>query len=66
MKAAQSHQKSYTDVRRRDFEFEVGDFVYLKISPMKGVRKFGKEGKISPHYIGHYKILTWHGKVAYE
>ncbi|XP_070057253.1 uncharacterized protein, partial [Nicotiana tomentosiformis] len=52
LRTAQSRQKSYSDVRRRDLEFEVGDWVFLKISPMKGVMRFGKKGKLSPRYIG--------------
>ncbi|XP_070036932.1 uncharacterized protein, partial [Nicotiana tomentosiformis] len=52
LRTAQSRQKSYSDVRRRDLEFEVGDWVFLKISPMKGVMSFGKKGKLSPRYIG--------------
>ena len=48
----QSRQKSYIDVRRRDLEFEVDDWVYLKPSPMKSVMRFGKKGKLSPRYIG--------------
>nr|XP_009774959.1 PREDICTED: uncharacterized protein LOC104224929 [Nicotiana sylvestris]XP_016436220.1 PREDICTED: uncharacterized protein LOC107762374 [Nicotiana tabacum] len=57
LKTAQSHQKSYSDVRRRDLEFQVDDWVFLKVSPMKGVMRFGKKGKLSPHYIGPYRIL---------
>ncbi|XP_070031682.1 uncharacterized protein, partial [Nicotiana tomentosiformis] len=52
LRTAQSRQKSYSDVRRRDLEFKVGDWVFLKISPMKGVMRFGKKGKLSPRYIG--------------
>ncbi|KAH0778029.1 hypothetical protein KY290_009440 [Solanum tuberosum] len=48
LKTAQSRQKSYTDVRRRALEFEIDDWVYLKVSPMKGVMRFGKKGKLSP------------------
>ena len=66
LKTIQSRQKSYADVRRRDLEFEVGDLVYLKISPMRGVKRFGKKGKLSPRYVGPYKILSRVGKVAYE
>ena len=66
LKSAQSRQKSYSDNRRKDIEFEVNDWVYLKISPMKGVMRFGKKGKLSPRYIGPYKILRRMGKVAYE
>ena len=46
-------------------EFEEGDKVYLKISPMKGVVRFGKKGKLSPRYVGPYEILKRIGKVAY-
>ena len=52
MLAAQSRQKSYADAKRRDVEFQVGDQVFLKISPMKGVKRFGKKGKLSPRFIG--------------
>ena len=66
MKSAQSRQKSYSDNRRKDIEFEVDDWIYLKISPMKGVTRFGKKGNLSPRYIGPYKIVRRVGKVAYE
>ncbi|KAF3646392.1 Apyrase 2 [Capsicum annuum] len=66
LKTVQSRQKSYADVRRRDLEFEVGDLVYLKILPMKGVKRFEKKGNVSPRYVGPYKILSHVGKVAYE
>ncbi|KAH0706733.1 hypothetical protein KY289_011809 [Solanum tuberosum] len=61
-----SRQKSYTDVRRRALEFEVDDWVYLKVSPMKGVMRFGKKGKLSPRYIGPYRISKRIGNVTYE
>ena len=64
--AAQSRQKSYADKRRRPLEFQVGDWVFLKVSPMKGVMRFGKKGKLSPRYIGPYQIVCRIGKVAYE
>ena len=57
LKTAQSRQKSYADVRRRELEFQVDDWVFLKVSPMKGVMRFGKKGKLSPRYVGPYKIL---------
>ncbi|WMV46562.1 hypothetical protein MTR67_039947 [Solanum verrucosum] len=63
---AQGRQKSYADVRKKDFEFEISNWVYLKISPMKGVMRFGKKGKLSTRYIGLYQILIRVGKVAYE
>ena len=66
LKMAQSRQKSYFDVRRRDLEFEVNDWVYLKASPMKGVVRFGKKGKLSPRYVRPYRIIKRVGSVAYE
>ncbi|GJY62536.1 putative reverse transcriptase domain-containing protein, partial [Tanacetum coccineum] len=56
--AARSRQKSYADVRRKPLEFEVGDKVMLKVSPWKGVVRFGKRGKLSPRYIRPFKILS--------
>ena len=66
MEAAQARQKSYTDRRRRPLEFEVGDFVYLKVSPMKGVNRFGVKRKLAPRYVGPYQIIEKSGKVAYK
>ena len=66
MKTTHSHKKSYAYVRRKDFKFKVGDLVYLKISSMKGVRRFGKKRKLSPRYVGPYRILSHAWKVAYE
>ena len=63
---AQSLQKSYADVRRRPLEFEVGDYVFLKVMPKRGVVRFGKRGKLSPRFIGHFKILERIGTVAYR
>nr|XP_009796651.1 PREDICTED: uncharacterized protein LOC104243196 [Nicotiana sylvestris] len=57
LKMAQSCQKSYSDVRHRDLEFQVDDWVFLKVSPIKGIMGFGKKGKLSPRYIGLYRIL---------
>ncbi|WMV23185.1 hypothetical protein MTR67_016570 [Solanum verrucosum] len=66
LKTTQSCQKSYTYVRRMELEFEIDDWVYLKVSPMKGVMIFGKKGKLSPRYIGPYRISKRIGNVAYE
>ena len=66
IQAAQDRQKSYADQKRREVNFEVGDKVLLKVSPMKGVMRFGKKGKLSPKYIGPYEILERIGKVAYK
>ena len=61
MKIAQSRQKSYADNRRRELIFEVGDFVYLKVSPMRDMKRFKVKGKLSPCYIGPFKF--WKEKV---
>jgi hypothetical protein len=61
----QSRQESYADHRRRELSFEVGDFVYLKVSPMRGLRDFKVRGKIAPRFIGPFKILEKRGGVAY-
>jgi len=66
MAATQSQQKSYVDNRRRALEFEVGDHVSLKISPMKGVMRCGKKGKLSPRFIGPFEITQRVGKLAYR
>ena len=62
----QSRQKSYADVRRRPLEFEVGDHVFLKVMPKRGVVRFGKRGKLSPRFIGPFEILERVGTVAYR
>jgi hypothetical protein len=63
---AQSRHKSYTDKWRRPLEFEVGDHVYLWVSPMKGVHQFGIKGKLAPWYMGPYPILEKFGPLAYR
>jgi hypothetical protein len=62
----QSRQKSYTDKRRRPLEFEVGDHVYLRVSPMKGAHRFGIKRKLAPHYIGSYPIIDKYGPLSYQ
>ena len=62
----QSRQKSYADVRRRPLEFEVGDHVFLKVMPKRGVVKFGKRGKLSPRFIWPFEILERVGTEAYR
>ena len=66
MATAQSRQKSYADHRRRDLEFDVGDHVFLKVAPMKGVVRFGKRGKLNPRYVGPFEILERIGNLAYR
>ena len=57
MLTAQSRQKSYADPRRREVNFEVGDKVFVKVSPTKGVFRFGKRGKLNPRYVGSFERL---------
>ena len=64
--AAQSRQKSYAYHRRRPLEFQVGDHVFLRVSPRKEVFRFGKKGKLAPRYIGPFEILQRVGEVAYQ
>ncbi|WVZ64044.1 hypothetical protein U9M48_013621 [Paspalum notatum var. saurae] len=59
-------EKSYADVRRRDLTFKVDDFVYLKVSPMRDIRRFNMKGKPAPRYIGPFKIAERKGEVAYK
>ena len=65
LKAAQSRQKSYAHMRRKPLQFEVGDHVYLRVSPTKGVQWFGIKGKLAPRYIVPFEILEICGPVAY-
>ncbi|KAH0641849.1 hypothetical protein KY290_033468 [Solanum tuberosum] len=66
LRTAQSRHQSYADQRRRPLRFSVGDRVFLRVSPMKGVMRFGRRGKLSPRYIGTFEILRTVGEVAYE
>jgi hypothetical protein len=66
LKEAQARQKNYADKRRQPLHFQVEDYVYLKVSPMKGVTRFGVKGKLAPWYIGPFPILERYGPVAYQ
>jgi hypothetical protein len=66
LRVAQSRQKSYADHRRRELSFEVGDFVYLKASPMRGLCHFKVQGKLAPRFIRPFKILEKRSEVAYQ
>jgi hypothetical protein len=63
---AQSRQKSYADNRRRELSFEEGDFVYLKVSPMCGVKRFQAKGKLAPRFVGPYPIIDKIWPAAYR
>ena len=66
LRAAQSRQKSYFDKRRKPLKFNVGDHVYLRVSPTKDVQCFGIKGKLAPRYIGPYEIIEACELVAYR
>ncbi|XP_062151906.1 uncharacterized protein LOC133860285 [Alnus glutinosa] len=66
MLTAQSRQKSYADKHRRKLEFEVGDLVYLKVSPMWGVWRFGNKGKLSPRYVAPFQVSKRVSPLAYK
>ncbi|XP_028064588.1 uncharacterized protein LOC114267724 [Camellia sinensis] len=66
LKIAQSRQKNYADIRRRDQEYKVGDHVFVKVTPMKGQMRFGVKGKLAPRNIGPYEILEKINLVTYR
>jgi hypothetical protein len=66
LRTVQSRQKSYADTRRSQLEFKEGDHVYLKVSPIRGMRRFKVKGKLSPHFIGPFMLLKRVGEVAYQ
>ena len=57
LKASQDRQKSYVDQHRKEMDYQIGDKVFLRVSPWKGIMRFGNKGKLSPRYIGHTKSL---------
>ncbi|GKF38765.1 hypothetical protein Tco_0118826, partial [Tanacetum coccineum] len=65
IQAAHDQQKSYADLKRKPMDFQVGDRVILKVSPWKGVARFGKRGKLNPRYIGPFKVFSKVKDVAY-
>jgi hypothetical protein len=66
LKAAKSHQETYANKRRRPLEFKGGNHVYLRVSLMKGVKRFGVKGKLAPRYIGPFRNLEKCGSMAYK
>ena len=66
LKVAQSRQKSYVDSKRKETVYEVGDRVYLRVSQIRGVKRFGVKGKLAPCFVGPYRVLERMGEVAYK
>ncbi|GKE53652.1 putative reverse transcriptase domain-containing protein [Tanacetum coccineum] len=66
LKATRDRQKSYADKRRKPLEFSVGDYILLKVSPWKGVIRFGKKGKLAPRFVGPFEIIEKVGPIAYR
>jgi hypothetical protein len=66
LRVAQTRQKSYADNRRRPPEFEDGDHVYLKLSPLRGMKRFKVKGKLSPRFIGPFRVFRRVGEMAYQ
>ncbi|GKF66058.1 hypothetical protein Tco_0192575, partial [Tanacetum coccineum] len=66
MQVTCDRQKSYADLKRKPMDFQVGDKVMLKVSPWKGVVRFGKRGKLNPRYVGPFMVLEKVGEVAYK
>ena len=66
LKAASDRQKSYANLKKRDIEYDVGDKVFLKVSPWRKILRFGQKGKFSPRFIGLYEILERISHVAYR
>ena len=63
---AQSRQKRYADRRWRELEFKIEDFVYIKVSPLRGMQRFQMKGKLAPRYVGPFWIIGRYGKVDYQ
>ena len=66
LKVAQSRQKSYADAKRKEVVYEIGDRAYLRVSPLRGIKRFGIQGKLAPRFIGPYRVLARKGEVAYQ
>ena len=66
LRAAKSRQKSYYDPKHREVNFEPGEYAYLRVTPMKGVRRFHTRGKLAPRYIGPFPVVARRGRVAYQ
>ena len=64
LKVAQSRQKSYADSKCKKVVYEIGDRAYLRVSPLRGVKRFGVKGKLAPRFVGPYRVLERMGEVA--
>ena len=66
LKVAQSRQKSYADTKWKEVVYEIGDIAYLRVSPLRGVKRFGVKGKLAPRFVGPYQVLECMGEVSYK
>src|SRR3954463_2566350 len=66
LKAAHSRQKTNYDRHHLDVHYDVGDQAYLRVTPLKGVHRFGIKGKLAPRYVGPFHVLSKQGKLAYQ
>ena len=66
LKVAQSRQKSYADSKRKEVVYEIEDRAYLRVSPLRGVKRFGVKGKLAPRFVGPYRVLERMREVAYK
>jgi hypothetical protein len=66
LKTAQSHQKSYYDRHHQEVQYQTGEKAYLRVTPLKGVHRFGIKGKLAPRYVGPFPILAKRGELAYQ
>ena len=66
LKTAQDRQKSYVNQHQKEMDYQVGDKVFLRVSPWKGIMRFGNKGKLSPRYIGPYEIIEKISPLAYK
>ena len=66
LRAAQSRQKSYYDSKHRDMSYELDDFVYLNVSPMKGTQRFGIKGKLAPRFVGPFRVVGKRSDLVYQ
>ena len=66
LRAAQSRHKSYYDHKHRQISFEVDEYAYLRVTPLKGLKRFQVKGKLAPRFIGPFNVIAKRGAVAYQ